>query len=428
MAELPAWLGELTGSELQAIVTGTRWLGMPDLAPEQLAIVGATELPGDGPAAIVIVSIASPTGTHALCALALAVVDGRVVEAFEHPFFARRLAARAGVRTPGDNIRPIGTEQTNSSVVIDERHVLKLYRRLEPGPNPELEMLRVLALQGYAHAPLLEGWVDHSGPPLETTLALVTGFVPARGDGWQLALASLASEPDWLPERSARLGEVTAGLHSALAAESGNSHFEPEQPSGEAIALLAASLDEEIERVFAELPDHPDLDAIAGRGEDLRDFVGELAPIGPAGLFIRVHGDYHLGQVLWSHEEDWIVIDFEGEPRRPVPERRRRHSPLRDVAGMVRSFSYAADAAALGVSDTPAPPGWEGLCRDRFLDAYRATVNPELLPASSPGADRLLALFEVEKLLYELRYELEHRVDWVGIPAAGFVRLLEGRS
>jgi trehalose synthase-fused probable maltokinase len=214
-------------------------------------------------------------------------------------------------------------------------------------------------------------------------------------------------------------------MHSTLAEGSGDPGFEPEEPSAEAIPLLSARVDEQVERVFSELPELEELEPVRGRTDDLRLLVRDLAHTGPAGLFIRVHGDYHLGQVLWTTAGDWVVIDFEGEPARPLPERRRRASPLRDVAGMLRSFTYAADAAPL-LSGVAPPDGWEKRCREAFLAGYRTTADLRLLPPSEVGGERLLALFELEKLLYELRYEVENRPGWAAVPVAGLVRLLEG--
>jgi maltokinase len=190
------------------------------------------------------------------------------------------------------------------------------------------------------------------------------------------------------------------------------------------VALLAASIDEEIESLFVNLPDLPALQSIAGRGGELRDLSQALAQVGAPGLVIRVHGDFHLGQVLWSDRDDWVVIDFEGEPGRNLPERRQRHSPLRDVGGMLRSFAYAEDAARV-LRRVEAPPGWEQRCREAFLKGYGESVDRRLLPPSDVGAERLLGLFELQKLIYELRYELDNRPDWVGIPVAGLERLLE---
>jgi trehalose synthase-fused probable maltokinase len=140
-------------------------------------------------------------------------------------------------------------------------------------------------------------------------------------------------------------------------------------------------------------------------------------------MAIRTHGDYHLGQTLWA-DGDWVIIDFEGEPARSLTDRRRKRSPLRDVAGMLRSFAYAATAAEL-LRDTPAPIGWEEQAREQFLAGYLATVEPSLLPSGQAAIDRLLAVYELEKAVYELRYELDNRPDWVGIPVAGIQRLIE---
>jgi trehalose synthase-fused probable maltokinase len=146
--------------------------------------------------------------------------------------------------------------------------------------------------------------------------------------------------------------------------------------------------------------------------------------VGVGGKLIRHHGDYHLGQTLLSREGDWVILDFEGEPARPLLERRRKRSPLRDVAGMLRSFAYVASASDIQRSH-PAPEGWEARARDAFLGAYMESVEPSLLPASESGTEKLLQIFELEKAVYELRYELNNRPDWVGIPVRGILRLLE---
>ena len=280
------------------------------------------------------------------------------------------------------------------------------------------------ALEHFPNAPRLEGVLETSGPPLETVLASITSLVPALGDGWELTLDSLADDPSWLPERAWRLGEVTAGLHSALAAHDSDPHFAPEEPSGEALGLVAAAIDEEISATFATLPDDDALGAVAHRSEDIRDLVQELIGVGASGLAIRTHGDYHLGQVLWSTDGDWVVIDFEGEPARSLPERRRKRSPLRDLAGMTRSFSYAADAALL-LRGIEAPEGWVDACRDAFVEGYLSLAEERILPPSRAGFDRLLALYELEKLVYELHYEARNRPDWASIPVVGLLRMLE---
>jgi trehalose synthase-fused probable maltokinase len=324
-----------------------------------------------------------------------------------------------------DEVRPMGAEQSNSSLVVDEHVVLKLYRRIAPGMNPELEVLRFLTERGFEHTAALQGYVSYEGRPLEATLAIVQEFVPAEGDGWELALDTLArGEPDWLPDRARRLGQVTALLHNALASDPSDPHFAPEDPSTEALALLSASIDEEIEHVFASLPESPALEPVRGRGEEVRDHLRLLTNIGHVGRVIRTHGDYHLGQALWTDAESWVILDFEGEPARSVPERRRKTSPLRDVAGMLRSFAYAASAARIQRNVDP-PEDWEQRCRSEFLDGYLEAADPALLPSSRDQTERLLTVFELEKAVYELRYELHNRPDWVAIPVAGILRMLE---
>jgi len=140
-------------------------------------------------------------------------------------------------------------------------------------------------------------------------------------------------------------------------------------------------------------------------------------------MAIRNHGDLHLGQTLRA-DEDWIILDFEGEPARSVAERRRKRSPVRDVAGMLRSFAYATSAVRF-LRGAEAPPGWEQAARAEFLDGYLETVDPAIIPAGREQFDKLLAVFELEKAVYELRYELNMRPDWLPIPVAGILRMLE---
>jgi trehalose synthase-fused probable maltokinase len=341
----------------------------------------------------------------------------------EHGRFEfRTVAGAAGPVGPLEDVRPMGVEQSNTSVVFDDRIVLKLYRRVEAGINPELELLRFLTERGFAGIPPLEGWAEHSGRLMDATLAILQRYVPGDGDGWSLALESLGADGDSFLGRVRRLGEVTGRMHSVLGSDPADPAFAPEEPSAESIGLLTATIDEEIEQVFAKLPDRPELEPIAGRGEEVREQLRLRSRLGPVGLVIRHHGDYHLGQVLWTGD-DWIVIDFEGEPARSLPERRRKRSPLRDVAGMLRSFAYVASATAIERGGEP-PPGWEDEARRLFMEGYLEAADARLLPHSE-GLDRLLAIFELEKAVYELRYELDNRPGWAPIPVAGILRLLE---
>ncbi len=317
----------------------------------------------------------------------------------------------------------MGAEQSNTSVVLDDALVLKVYRRLEAGINPELELLRFLTEHGFAHIPPLAGWYAYWGRLMDATLGILQAYVRAEQDGWSFALAALAEAPERFVAQARRLGEITGAMHASLASDSSDPAFAPDEPSAEALGLLTATIDEEIAGAFADLPELDVLAPIAGRGEDVREELRLVSHAGPLGRMIRHHGDYHLGQVLWTGD-DWVVIDFEGEPARGLTERRRKRSALRDVAGMLRSFAYAASAAeiARGVA---APPDWETRAREEFLAGYLPVVEPlGLLPAGRAQTARLLAVFELEKAVYELRYELDHRPDWLRIPVAGIARLL----
>jgi trehalose synthase-fused probable maltokinase len=212
-------------------------------------------------------------------------------------------------------------------------------------------------------------------------------------------------------------------MHSVLGSDANDPAFSPEATSAESLGLLTATVDEEIESIFMDLPeDNPELQPIRGRGEEVRERLRLLTNLGGTGRVIRHHGDFHLGQTLWA-DGDWVILDFEGEPARSLPERRRKRSPLRDVAGMLRSFAYAASAAKLLRGIDP-PVAWEQRARAEFLDGYHGTIDQNLVP-SGPSMDKLLRVFELEKAVYELRYELNNRPDWVKIPVAGIVRMLE---
>jgi maltokinase len=320
--------------------------------------------------------------------------------------------------------RLVDPDQSNSSVVFDESLILKVFRRLEPGINPELELVRFLDEHDFHNIPSLGGWYAYSGGPLAATLGILQEYVADAVNGWQLALDELADSPERFLDRLGRLGEVTGHMHSVLGSDTTDPAFAPEEPSVEALGLLTATVDEEIARVFLSLPEDDERIApILGRGEEVREQLRLLAHAGSRGRVIRTHGDYHLGQTLHDGR-DWILLDFEGEPARTLVERRRKRSPLRDVAGMLRSFAYAATAAGL-TPDAYVAEDWEERARARFLEGYFEVVDPTLLPTGEPAIERLLAVFELEKAVYELRYELDNRPDWVQIPVAGIERLMQ---
>jgi maltokinase len=212
-------------------------------------------------------------------------------------------------------------------------------------------------------------------------------------------------------------------MHSTLASDANDPSFAPEDSSVESLGLIVASVDEEIQHVFLDLPEDVEaLAPIAGRGEEVRDQLRLLSHVGSIGRVIRHHGDYHLGQVLWTGD-DWIVIDFEGEPARSLSERRQKRSPLRDIAGMLRSFAYVVSALPR-LRDVDPPSDFEQQARDDFLAGYLSTVDASLLPSGEEAIARMLSVFELEKAVYELRYELDNRPDWIGIPVSGIDRLL----
>jgi maltokinase len=329
------------------------------------------------------------------------------------------VAFHGGIEPTGP-IRSMGAEQSNSSIVFGEEHVLKVFRRVEPGINPELEMLRFLSSRGFENIATLTGWYEYSGELMQATLGIMQRFIAEARDGWQLAL----DDPLGLLARVPELGVATGQMHSVLASDAADPAFSPEAPSSEALSLLTATIDEQIERAFLDLPrGNPALAPILGRGEEVRDRLQLMSHVGVGGRLIRQHGDYHLGQTM-LRDAGWIILDFEGEPARSLLERRRKRSPLRDVAGMLRSFAYAASASEL-LRGVPAPKGWENRARTAFLNAYMETVEPSLLPAGRPATEKLLAIFELEKAVYELQYELNNRPDWVPIPVAGIARLLQ---
>jgi trehalose synthase-fused probable maltokinase len=435
-------LRKLSDAQLVEYVTAQRWYGSKGREVSGADVVDHVELPG---VLLALVEIVFPEGTHDV----YQVLAGETLDGLAEPAVARELVhlIRTGKpqRTAGEgtvdfhhvegfaalgselvSARMNDAEQSNSSVVFDDALFLKAFRRLEPGTNPELEMLRFLTEHGFANIPPLGGWYSYAGPPLEATLGILQEFVANSVDGWELALDELAEAPDRFLGRLRRLGEVVGTMHAVLASDPGDPNFCPETPSLESLGLLTASVDEEIEQLFLTLPDDLDaLEPIRGRGEEIRDRLRQLTHAGTTGKAIRNHGDLHLGQTLWETDgEDWVILDFEGEPARSLAERRRKRSPLRDVAGMLRSFAYATSAVSFQ-RGAEAPRGWEEHARSEFLEGYLEKVDPAIIPVGQEQFEKLLAVFELEKAVYELRYELSMRPDWLPIPVAGVLRMLE---
>jgi trehalose synthase-fused probable maltokinase len=344
----------------------------------------------------------------------------------------------------------LNAEQSNTSFVYspggsEPGHFVKLYRRLDEAVNPEPEILRFLRERTtYRHVPRFEAsleWTREGHIPV--TVALMQERVEARGDAWEYTLENLrASAASGAPDAAftawvSLLGRRVAELHAALGSAPDLPDFAPEPltladldhlRTGTRALLHGAlvALEAKQDRVNASLAglieklaeDRPRLEALLQDSPDL-----------PAALKIRTHGDLHLGQILVgarSHNDVWI-LDFEGEPGRPMSEARRKQSPLRDVAGMLRSFHYAAHTVKGGEDRAPAADALaQALCA-AFLEGYLGEER-NTSPAFSAGQWRLLDLFVLEKAVYELHYELNNRPDWIEIPVRGLIGLLEGGS
>jgi maltose alpha-D-glucosyltransferase/alpha-amylase len=371
-------------------------------------------------------------------------------------------------------------EQSNTSIFYGDRLILKLFRRQQPGPNPDCEMGKYLTEDAHFDGiPPFAGAIEYvpaDGEP--ETLAMLQGFVANQGDGWTLTLEELSryyencATADW-PEGStapyqaadlmdlaeqgmfqlardhvgialdsaATLGRRTAQLHLALASPTDNSAFAPETMDADNVQELLAGLRQEAVRVLDLLKD-----SVAGLPDEFIDLAGLVlsrrsqilnsfrldAEDGTLGQRIRIHGDYHLGQVL-QVKTDYVILDFEGEPARPLAERRAKFPPMKDVAGMLRSLGYAAYSGLIAHTSRrpddwkslePWAQLWERSMVAEFLRAYRTSAkDARFLPSSEDGFRKLLAIFLLDKALYELSYELNNRPAWVRVPLMGILSL-----
>jgi maltokinase len=208
-----------------------------------------------------------------------------------------RWAPEAGAGLGGTvDVRPVGVEQSNSSIVFGDELIMKAFRRVEPGVNPELELLRFLTAHGFEHIASLAGWYEVEGRLLNATLGILQEFLLGFRDGWELALDEVARDPDGLLDKLEALGRVIGELHSVLGSDSSDPAFSPDEPSAEALAILTADVDEQIERVFLDLPEMTATEPIVGRGQDVREKLAALSYVNAGGKVIRTHGDLHLGQ------------------------------------------------------------------------------------------------------------------------------------
>lgn len=336
---------------------------------------------------------------------------------------------------PAGPPRWLHTEQSNSAAVLGEEWFVKVFRRLEPGPNPDVELTAVLTEAGFAEVPRQAGALAWGGVPTEApTLVMVSHFVAEAEDAWGQALADADAvaaghtPPNGLVAGVADLGGMVADLHRVLADRLGTHDI-----GHETLAGWAHTMTLQLDRVLqlAAVSPQPQVRAVVDAADDLHGRFQRLADMGDPGRSMRVHGDLHLGQLLRRDDGRWLVLDFEGEPARPLGERRRPHSPLRDVAGMLRSFDYAAahQAANEGADDPPpALRAWRDDLMRAFTAAYDAAAPRHLLPPD-PTVHRLLrSAFVLDKAVYELGYELDNRPSWASIPAGGILRVLAGEG
>ena len=364
---------------------------------------------------------------------------------------------------PVREVKVLSAEQSNTSVILDRRVIMKLIRKVDRGINPDCEVLEFLTTQTTCRdVPELLGVVSYEDATTDdaqpSTVAVLQRFVPNGGDGWTYTLAHLKTLLDEgghaVTERGdnlskavtaisgpflaqiRRLGEITGSLHVALASRQEPEAFCPEPISAHDIDWWKAGMTKHLTEVCHDLralqPEQRSAleltsEHVASLETACRDRFGNLQLLTQGRVSkVRHHGDYHLGQVLKT-TDGFVVIDFEGEPARPLEERRTKVCPLKDAAGMLRSFNYAAHAALkqrapASATDVGLTKEWEGAARLAFLDGYRSIARPGhtvFLPATWEEALRVIQVYELDKALYELRYEMRNRPDWLAIPLAG---------
>lgn len=358
---------------------------------------------------------------------------------------------------PGATVRAIGAEQSNTSVVMDDAIVLKFFRKVEAGPNPDLELTRLLTNEGFEYIPAQVGEIfyelDHEDETSEEEalsydLGIAQQFAGGTRDGWESILEDVShlldevhphdaheDIPALIEERSAdslaaieKLGDATGSLHVLLAREEFGPELLPEEIGSEDLKAWSVGAQQRLERLSGRVPE------LAGLAERITARVENITLLAEAGQKIRVHGDLHLGQVLRS-PRSWLILDFEGEPARRLEERRAKQSPIKDVAGMLRSFSYAGYSALLARCQPDDERwneleawtlAWETIARERYLIGYlTASHEGRFLPPERASIGALLDFFELDKALYEVDYEVDNRPDWLRIPLQGICRVIE---
>jgi maltose alpha-D-glucosyltransferase/alpha-amylase len=354
---------------------------------------------------------------------------------------------------PGTPLRWLGAEQSNSSVIVDHKAMVKLFRRVAYGEHPEAEMSRELTARGFTNAAPLFGEIlqlDAAGK--QQVLAVIQGYIPGEGDAWEWTLAYLHRAVDDMTNQknapndalsqydgfAQHLGQRLGEMHRILAQDSDDAAFKPAAADKDQLARWRERIGERIGAALGGLrgrldsldeKDRPLAEGILARGDALMAAVERLIESGTGALLHRIHGDFHLGQVLVT-SGDAVIIDFEGEPAQPLAERRAKDSGWRDVAGILRSLDYALAARLRGgVTSRESYEAMAATFRTRIprtlLDAYRAAVGTPAEGAEAARDTALLELFLIEKAAYEVVYEAGNRPEWLGVPLGGLAVLVD---
>jgi maltose alpha-D-glucosyltransferase/alpha-amylase len=455
-----------------ADVAGARWYGGKGRAIERIAPAEAFDLgagavlaivdiePADGPAGRYLIPLRAEGGELRQAvegdgtwrALAVAVAEGRTVPSLRRPatligapgqvaaaLVCRPAGALRGLVPGGAEAvaslpeRSLGLDQSNTSVVLGERLILKAYRRLETGLNPDLELNAYLAEEvGFGAVPRLAGYAEMVSADGAATVALVQEFVADGADAYEALAEQLAAwilapgevTVEFATEVAADLGELTAALHAALAGASGVPGFDPREATREELRAWHRAAHRQLQRA---------IDLVRGaEGEELRAMAPAIAEqltvleaLPSVPLVTRVHGDLHLGQVVTS-PDGFRIVDFEGEPTRPLDERRAHNSPLRDVASMLRSIDHAGRSARRRAESRRGGPvvspglaidAWLLRAPERFVDSYRRSLRE--LGAPIEVDEDLLRAFEFEKETYEFIYAVTYLPEWLWASVEG---------
>ena len=473
------WAGlipDLEAKVLPQYLPRQRWFGPKPRPIRKVQVADWAEFAG---AALMVLDVDYDSGPGERYFAPLFAKDGAVEDALQDDAFCKALltvtevpfvqgkisgqfAAQVSETAPLLAVRRISAEQGNSSIIYGDSLILKLFRRVQAGPNPDVEIGRYLTEKAhFDRIPAFMGCFEYrcdAGEP--SAIAILQRLIANEGDGWTWATEELeryyensARMPFPQAAESARdhagafleaaavLGRRTAEMHLALAAATDELAFAPEPFEAKQIEAMSDEMRSEATKAFdllkgnlSQLPDESlAMAGVAlGKRRQIVDRLGLQAQDHDYGKRIRTHGDYHLGHLLRT-KNDFVILDFEGEPGRPLAQRRAKHSPLKDVAGMLRSFSYAANATLMNyttrhpedfASLEPWASLWERTVSAEFLATYReATQASNILPAAEEDFRGLLGAYLLEKATYELTYELNNRPTWVRVPLAGILAL-----